>query len=280
MKKNNKIKAMLFVLPSFIIMFVVVIIPIFNSLILSFHNEKGNKYDFSNYIAIFSNKNQISNIQYTLYIVIITLILCICVSYLLAIYMRFSKSRVARWIEKIYIIPKFIPVIVAIYALMLIMNDTGVINRFLMMFGIDYKPSLMYTSQGIIIVNLWFNIPFATMLILSELSSIPDSIIESARDVGASKLRILIYMIFPLSYRSVLITSTFVFTNNIGEFTTPFLMGANSPRMLGVALQQEFSAFYDLPGAAAMSVLMFAISAVVGLFYIISMIKEDKWTIS
>ena len=278
MKKNNNSKALLFVLPSFLIMLIVIIIPIINSLILSFHDEKNNKYNFSNYIAIFTDKNQINNIKYTLYIVIMTLILCICSSYLLAIYIRFSKSKAARWIEKIYIIPKFIPGIVAIYALMLIIKDTGVINRFLMIFGVDYKPGLMFTAEGIIMVNLWFNIPFATMLILSDLANIPDSIIESARDVGANKLRILIDMILPLSLRSVLITATFVFMDNIGEFTTPFLMGTNSPRMLGVALQQEFSVFYNLPGAAAMSVLMFIISAVVGLFYIISMIKEEKWT--
>ena len=67
---------------------------------------------------------------------------------------------------------------------------------------------------------------------------------------------------------------------NIGEFTKPFLMGANAPRMLGVDLQQEFGAFYNLPRAASMSVVMFIFSALVGSFYIASMIKEDKWTSS
>lgn len=278
MKRNNKLKALLFVLPSFSIMLLVIIIPIVNSVMLSFRNENGNKYDFSNYISILSDKNQISNIKYTLYIVVMTVILCISISYLFAIYLRFSKSKVARWLERIYIIPKFIPGIVGIYALMLVIKDSGVISRFLMLFGVDYKPGLMFTAQGIIMANLWFNIPFATMLILSALTNIPDSIIESARDVGANKLKILIEIILPLSFRSLLITSTFIFMGNIGEFTTPFLIGTNSPRMLGVALQQEFSAFYNLPRAAAMSVLMFVLSAVVGFFYIFSMIKEDKWT--
>lgn len=278
MKKNNKLKALLFVIPSFLLMFLVIIVPIFNSVILSFQNSNTGKYDFSNYISIFTDKNQIENIVYTMYIVITTVILCIVISLLLAIFLRFSKSKAARILEQIYIIPKFIPGIVVVYTLMLIIKDTGLINRFMMMFGIDFKPSLLYTASGIIMVNLWFNIPFATMIIHSELASIPDSIIESAMDVGAGKMRILKNMILPLSFRGLLITSTFVFMGNLGEFTTPFLMGTNAPRMLGVALQQEFGVFYNLPRAAAMSVLMFLLSGIVGFSYISSMIKNDEWS--
>lgn len=274
MKKNNKLQALLFVLPSFIIMFMVIIIPIINSVILSFQNNDKGTYDFSNYISVFTDKNQIDNIEYTLYIVITTVILCVLISLFLAIFLRFSKSKAAVFLEKIYIIPKFIPGIVVVYTLMLLIKDTGVINRFMMIFGIDFKPGLMYTAQGIIMINLWFNIPFATMIIHSDLSNIPDSIIESARDVGASKIKILKSMILPLSFRTLLITSTFVFMGNLGEFTTPFLIGTNAPRMLGVALQQEFSVFYNLPRAAAMSVMMFLLSAIVGFSY---MMKEDKW---
>lgn len=277
MKKNSKLKALLFVLPSFAVMLMVIIVPIINSAVLSLYNEKENKYDFTNYISILTDKNQINNIRYTLYIVIITVVLCISISLLLAIYLRFSKSKIAALIEKIYIIPKFIPGIVAVYALMLIIKDVGAINRFLLMFGIDFKPGLMFTPNGIIIVNLWFNIPFTTMLILSDLTKISPSIIESARDVGANKLRILMEIILPLTYRSLLIAATFVFMGNIGEFTTPYLMGTNAPRMLGVALQQEFNVFTNYPRAAAMSVMMFILSAIVGFFYIYSMMKEDKW---
>lgn len=277
MKKSNKLKALLFVLPSFIIMFLVIIIPIFNSVILSFQNEDKGTYDLSNYISIFTDINQINNIKYTLFIVIITVVLCVLISLLLAMFLRFSKSKAASFLEKIYIIPKFIPGIVAVYTLMLVIKDTGVVNRFMMLFGIDFKLSLMYTAQGIIMINLWFNIPFATMIIHSELSNIPNAIIESAKDVGASKMRILRSIVMPLCFRALLITATFVFMGNLGEFTTPFLVGTNAPRMLGVALEQEFSVFNNLPRAAAMSVMMFILSAIVGFSYISSMMKNDKW---
>ena len=52
-------------------------------------------------------------------------------------------------------------------------------------------------------MNLWFNIPFATMLMAAALSKIPDSTIEAARDAGAERFRILRQMILPLTYRDL-----------------------------------------------------------------------------
>ncbi len=58
---------------------------------------------------------------------------------------------------------------------------------------------MMYHASGLVTMNMWFNIPFAALMITAGLGAIPDSMIESARDVGASKLRVLRSMILPLS---------------------------------------------------------------------------------
>lgn len=276
-KYRDSILGLLFVLPSFLLMLTIIVYPIITSVILSLTNENTGKIDFSNYQGLFKDKIYVSNVKYTLYIVIFTVVITIVISFLLALFLRFSNSKASKILEKIYLIPKFIPGIVAVYTIMLFIKDSGVLNRFMMRFGIDYKPGLMYTKKGIIMANCWFNIPFATMMISSELAGIKDSIIESARDVGASSFLILRKMIFPLVKRSIFITATFIFMGNLGSFTTPFLMGTNAPRMLGVALQQEFSVFYNPNRAAAMSVLMFIMSSIVGFSYIKSVLKVDKW---
>jgi len=84
-------------------------------------------------------------------------------------------------------------------------------------------------------------------------------------------------MILPLCERGIFITAAFVFMGNLGAFTTPFLMGTNAPRMMGIALQQEFSVFYNYPRAAAMSVVMFILSAAAKFSYIRNMLREDEW---
>lgn len=275
----RKLMGIAMVLPSFLIIVIVIAFPIVQSVFISFQNPDTGGYTFANYHSLFANKNYLDNIIYTLNIVILTVLIAIVISYLLALYITFSKSWFASVLNKLYMIPRFIPGIVAVYAVMGVIRDTGALNRLLLIFGLHFKPSLMYTPQGIIMMNLWFNIPFATMIIGAALSGIPISIIESARDVGAGKLEIFRKMILPLSAKSAFVAATFIFIGNIGEFTTPFLMGANAPRMLGVALYQQFGVFYNLPQAAAMSVFMFLLSAFVGAIYIYSAMKEEKWNI-
>ena len=194
---------------------------------------------------------------------------------------RFSTSKIASVIRSLYLLPRFVPVLVAVYALKMILSDSGLINRLSMLLPegsplYNFKPGLLYNAKGIIIANLWFNIPFATMIISAALSGISSSIVESAQDVGAGKIRIFFKMILPLSISDVMIAATFVFMSNVSSFTTPYLIGANHPMMLGVYLRKQFSSRkYEL--AAAVSCLIFLFSSISAIVYIYTNLKEKAW---
>jgi len=128
----------------------------------------------------------------------------------------------------------------------------------------------------LILANLWFNIPFTTMLLSSALAGIPDALIESAKDVGASRIRIFLRFIVPLSYRTMLVALTFIFMGIIGGFTAPYLIGPNAPQMMGVAMQQVFSVYHETEQAVAYAVFMFLLCSFMGYFYIRTMVKDQK----
>lgn len=262
------------VLPSFAILLVVVIIPILQSLVLSLTNEAGG-YDFSRYHYLFADKGMRTNLLFTLRITLITCGLVLLISYTLAIYMRFNHGPIVELIRKTYMIPLFIPGVIATYGLINLLGNHGWLARLLAQIGVTL-PRIIFDEKGIIIANLWFNIPFTTMLLSSALAGIPSSVIESAKDVGAGKLRLFARFIFPLSYKTFLVALTFVFMGVIGSFTAPFLLGANSPQMLGVSMQQVFSVFQEREQAAAMAFFSFLLCSVLGAFYIRSMAKEEN----
>lgn len=158
-----------------------------------------------------------------------------------------------------------------------IIRDTGLINRIGQLFGLDINLGMMYHASGIITMNLWFNIPFAAMMIAAGLGGIPDSIIEAAEDVGAGKLTIFAKMILPLSIKDVVVAATFVFMSNVSSFTTPYLMGGNAPKMLGIALFDQFNRYLDYNRSAALSVIMFLICSVSAGVYIYTNLKENDW---
>lgn len=175
-----------------------------------------------------------------------------------------------------YLLPRFIPGLVTTYAVMTIIRDSGLINRISLLFGGDFKPGLLFNSKGVILMNVIFNIPFATMIIVAALSGISDSIVESARDVGASRFRVFFQMILPLSFKDVMIAMVFIFMSNVSSFTTPYLIGKNNPLMLGVYLRNEFSnRNYNL--ASAIAVVIFLFSSVSAAVYLYSNLKEKDW---
>lgn len=139
----------------------------------------------------------------------LTVALAIVLAYLLARICGLSSSKVSRLIGNLYLLPRFVPSMVAVYAMITVVRDSGLLNRISQLFGGDFKPGMMYHASGLVTMNMWFNIPFAALMITAGLGAIPDSMIESARDVGASKLRVLRSMILPLSMKDVVIAATF-----------------------------------------------------------------------
>ncbi|QLG40213.1 ABC transporter permease subunit [Paenibacillus sp. FSL W7-1088] len=271
---RQSITGLAMVLPSFAILLIVVIIPIVQSFIMSLSNSSGG-YDLSRYTYLFTDKGMRSNIVFTLRVTAITCVAVILISYTLAIYMRFNQGPIVNLIRKTYMIPLFIPGVIATYGLINLLGNHGWLARMLEVVGITL-PRIIFDEKGIIIANLWFNIPFTTMLLSSALSGIPSSIIESAKDVGVGRLTLFTRFIFPLSYKTFLVALTFVFMGVIGSFTAPYLIGANSPQMLGVSMQQVFSVFQEREQAAAIAFFSFLLCSVLGAFYIRSMAEEEK----
>ncbi len=264
----------LLILPAFSIVMLFIVYPILTTVVRSFQDGETKKFTWANYQYFLTDQIQQENLLYTLKIVIITVVFALLFGYLLALYIRFSHSKISRLISNLNLIPRFIPGLVAVYSMIMVIRDSGVINRISQLFGYNAKPGLMFNERGIILMNLWFNIPFVSLLILASLSSIKSASIEAAKDVGANYWLIFQKIIFPNTYKEILVAMTFVFMGNVGSFTTPFLMGGNHPKMLGISLYDQFNSYMDYERTAALSVIMFLICSISATVYIISNLKD------
>lgn len=177
-KTNLLIAAML--LPSLILALGIILTPMISVVIQSLQDSNGN-FSFEQYQFLFTDKMALQNLWYTVWITVITVVAAIFISYLLALYLRFSDTKISKFIGVMYLLPRFVPQLVAIYAMMTVVRDSGLLNRVSQVFGYNFKPGLLYNAKGIIMMNLWFNIAFATMIIVAALAGIPDSIVESSR---------------------------------------------------------------------------------------------------
>ena len=138
---SKKLKQMLaaygLVLPSFLTVMLVVAWPILTAIKTSFTDPDTGGFTFDNYKYFFETPRELTNILFTLGIVFLTVALAIVLAYLLALYLRFVKSKVSRLIGNLYLLPRFVPSMVAVYAMITVVRDSGLLNRISQLFGGD-----------------------------------------------------------------------------------------------------------------------------------------------
>src|SRR6267378_4198620 len=210
---------------------------------------------------------------------IVSVVLVAIVSYVLALYVRFGAGRLPRIVRSLYLIPMFVPVVIAAYAAIIFYVDRGVLAALLHVVDIPYV-SPAYKPGGVVLTQVWFNIPFAVLMLGSGLDGIEQELIESAHDVGAGFLTVLWRIVLPMNIVPLLIVLTFTFIGVVGSFTIPFLIGPNAPQMMGVAIQAYFSNYNQPQPAVAMAVLLFAIAAVAGALYVWTTSRSNRHVVS
>ena len=135
-QKKHRWLPYLMVLPAFSIMVLVVVFPIVNTVARSFRTTDG-RFTLDNYAYFFTSAEALQSLLFTLAEALTVMALSVVLSFLLALYLRFSKSPVSRALGKLYLLPRFIPGIAAVYAVMNVIKDSGSINRIAAAFGVD-----------------------------------------------------------------------------------------------------------------------------------------------
>jgi len=219
------------------------------------------------------------DLSMTLWITVLSVLFVAVVGYVLALYVRFGGGRLPQLVRSLYLIPMFVPVVIASYAAVTFYVDRGFLNGLLHAIGIPYV-SPAYKPAGVVLTQIWFNIPFAVLMLGSGLDGIEDELIEAAHDVGAGFLTVLWRIVLPMNIVPLLIVLTFTFIGVIGSFTIPFLIGPNAPQMMGVAIQAYFSNYNQPQPAVGMAVLMFLIAAVAGAVYVWATSRSNKQAVT
>ena len=105
------------VMPAFLVVMLTVAYPIVLAVIRSFQDQKTGAFTFENYTYFFTEPAQFKNLMYTLFVVVATVAIAIVIAYLLALYLRFTKSSIAKTIGTLYLLPRFVPAMCAVYAM-------------------------------------------------------------------------------------------------------------------------------------------------------------------
>jgi ABC-type spermidine/putrescine transport system permease subunit I len=231
---------------------------------------------FAVYVHLLHDASFRGDFWATIWVTLASVALILVVGWSLALYLRFARGRLVHILSSLYLIPLFIPVVIASYAIVTFWNAHGYMSA--LVENILHLPfdGFGYTLFGVVLGQLWVNIPFSVLLLASGLRNVPDALIDAARDVGASFPTILLRIIVPLNMLPTIIVATFTGIGVLGSFTIPYLMEPNAPTLLGVTMARFFQAFNEPQQAAAMAVLVFLLAAGLGAVYVWANISSNR----
>ncbi len=199
-------------------------------------------------------------IQSSLWIALVTTIICLVIGYPLAFFISTRKDpRLRSLFLFLIILPFWTNFLVRTYALQTILGREGIINGLLLGLGLVGEPvALLNTPEAVILGLVYGFLPFMVLPIYASVERFDFRYVEAAHDLGANDVRAFLRVVFPLTLPGVVAGFILVFIPTIGAFVTPDLMGGTRGIMIGNLIQQQFRGSGNQPLGSALSVVLMA----------------------
>ncbi|MBI4921478.1 MAG: ABC transporter permease subunit [Devosia nanyangense] len=231
---------------------------------------------FGTYQFFFSDGYSLANLSLTLWTTVLCAIFLVIICLPIALYLRFAKGRLAAYVQGLAIFPLFVPSIILSYAFIRVLGPNGMVDILLNAVHLPKIRSPYLTPWGPLIGLVWDNIPLTVLILIAGLGSVSDASIEAARDVGARSWQVLVHIILPRIGNSILVAVSFSVLGIFSAFTLPYVLGPAAPEMMGPFMQRTFRDLYDPPNAITQAVIAFLFCIVFGLFYVRSVVKNQR----
>lgn len=173
------------------------------------------------------------------------------------------------------IIPFWTNSLIRIFAWMSILNNDGILNQILISLHLtkEYIPFL-YNTNAVILVSVYMYIPYAILPIFTAVDRFDFSLLEAARDLGATKPVAMIKVLLPGIKSGVVSALIFTFIPIFGAYTVPLLVGGKDSYMLGNIIVDQVQKTRNWPLASAFSMVITIIS-VAGILWITHTNNKD-----
>lgn len=276
--RGSSIGLLLVALPVFLLAWLI-IFPIFSAVVGTIFvrgPDGAAEFSLASYRFFFTDGYSLSNLWVTLWTTAVCGVLLLAIGLPIALYLRFSQGRLAAYVQGLAIFPMFVPSIILAYALIRTIGPNGTIDLLLNSVGLPKLRTPYLTPWGPVIGLVWDNLPLTVLMLTAGLSSVSNSAIEAARDVGARPLRVFISIILPRMGNSLLVTASFAVLGIFSAFTLPYVLGPASPEMMGPFMQRTFADMNDPLNAMTQAVITFGFCLIFGIFYIRSIARNRE----
>lgn len=155
------------------------------------------------------------------------------------------------------LIPFFTSALIRLYGWIIVFRSNGVLDKILMGLDITSKPlKLLYTYPAVVVGMIYALMPFMILAVYSSAEKLDYSLVEAARDLGASPWKAFWTVSFKLTLPGLLSGVVLTFVPSMGLFFIADLLGGNKIVLVGNVIQEQMTKGRNQPFAAALSVIL------------------------
>ncbi len=290
LRESKSMQGTFLALPTTIWLFVLLVIPLFLTLIISF----GSRSPDGNVIYTFTLDNYARLMGYStdcldgqtacfdpLYVNILwrsltlafnTTAIVIMMAYPLSYFIARATPKQRNMFLFMVLIPLWTNFVIRVYAWMMLLRKEGAINAIIGwvagLLNIPFAPLEMLYTPGAVLVGMVYEfLPFMILPIYTSLEKIDNSLYEAAADLGANAFRTFFRVTLPLSMPGVVAGTILVFIPVMGTFIVSDILGGRQVILVGNLIQRQFLDARDPTFGSAASLILMVLTLIVTYFY-------------
>ena len=280
--RNTRYYYLLALLPFVFLVVMYELLPLIMLVVDSFGLDKKPDVRFSleNYQKIFSTLSYQRAIENSLKITLISTVVGIVIAFLgaRAAYTSRGKFR-SVFLTVLNMTSNFAGVPLA-FAYMIILGNAGVIKQIANMYGVGFIQNFdLYTSNGLTMMYIYFQIPLSTLLLIPAFNGIRQEWNEANMLLGGTNTHFWMHVGIPVLLPSLFSTLSVLFANALCAYATAYALLMNNFSLLPVNISASFVGDIKTKPklGAALSVVMMLIMCVVILINNFITKKTTKW---
>lgn len=173
------------------------------------------------------------------------------------------------------IVPFWTNFLVRIYAWIAILGNEGFLNDILKALRLTSSGvQFLYNQSAVILVLVYMYLPYAILPLFSTIDKFDFTLLDAARDLGATKFQSYIRVLLPNIKSGLVTAGLFTFVPIFGAYAVPLLVGGKDSYMLGNIIADQLTKTRNWPLASSISMTVTVLTT--GLVFLVAMRKPRE----
>ena len=217
------------------------------------------KVGLQNYTALLATSTYVNVLENTFVISLLVTAITTLIGLPLAWFVAVAPAWLGRLTFAIVILSMWTNLLARTYAWMVLLQDNGPINKFLIWIGLIQSPLPLYGSMaGVVIGMVYIMLPFMVISLRGPMANLDPAMFQAASLCGASRLQAFGRVFLPLLLPGLAAGALIIFVVSLGYYITPSLLGGARDMMLAELIAQQVQTLlnWGLAGAASFVLLV------------------------